>query len=125
MPKNQGLSTKESEPKQVDEYVRVMKHPLKDAKGGCGPSSSANCTVRASLAPHNSAITAIAKSIPAVTPDLVIRFRSITTRWSTAMAPSNDKSSIAIQCVVARYPRNNPAAASSSDPVQTDVVKRA
>ena len=31
MPKNQSLSTKASEPEQVDEYVRAMKHPLKDA----------------------------------------------------------------------------------------------
>jgi hypothetical protein len=61
-------------------------------------------------------------SIPADTPAAVITLPCTTTRRATAVAPSDASVSSSSQCVVASSPSRIPAAASSSDPVQTEVV---
>ena len=61
--------------------------------------------------------------IPAVTPPPVTRLRSTQTRVFIGMASNALRNSIALQCVAARYPLSRPAAPSTSDPVQTDVIK--
>src|SRR5450631_4192402 len=60
--------------------------------------------------------------MPAVTPPPVTRLRSTQTRVLVGVAPNGARFSIADQCVVARYPLSNPAAPSTSDPVQTEVM---
>ncbi len=62
-------------------------------------------------------------SMPADTPAAVITLPRSTTRSSTGTAPSSRSSSRASQCVVASTPSSTPAAASSSEPVHTDVVQ--
>src|SRR3546814_5254427 len=60
--------------------------------------------------------------MPEVTPPAVIRLPSCTTRFSIGIAPKWARKSWAFQCVVARLPFSNPAAPSTSDPVQTEVM---
>jgi hypothetical protein len=68
------------------------------------------------------ATTLSAISIPAVTPPPVMNLPSATTRARTGTAPSRARKSWLAQCVVARRPARRPAAASTSEPVQTEVT---
>ena len=61
-------------------------------------------------------------SIPDDTPAAVKILPRSTTRSATGTAPRRASESRAAQCVVASTPFNRPADASSSDPVQTEVV---
>ena len=61
-------------------------------------------------------------SMPDDTPAAVITLPRSTTRSDVGLAPSSPSSSSSIQCVVASTPSRIPAAASTSEPVQTDVV---
>ena len=61
-------------------------------------------------------------SMPEDTPAAVTTLPRCTTRSGTGTAPSAASSSRASQCVVASTPSRIPAAASSSDPVHTEVV---
>ena len=61
-------------------------------------------------------------SIPAVTPPPVANLPSTTTRACTGIAPSRARRSWLAQCVVARRPASRPAAASTKEPVQTEVT---
>ena len=63
-----------------------------------------------------------AKSIPAVTPPPVKKLPSRTTRPSVGSAPNAVSKSRDAQCEVACLPRSNPAAASTREPVQTEVT---
>jgi hypothetical protein len=56
------------------------------------------------------------------TPAAVTTLPCTTTRCNLGRAPRSRSCSSEPQCVVARSPRNTPAAPSSSEPVQTDVV---
>src|SRR5271154_5826432 len=51
-----------------------------------------------------------------------MRLRSTQTRVFVGSAPYAPRYFIAVQCVVALYPFNRPAAPRTSDPVQTDVT---
>ncbi len=68
------------------------------------------------------AASAKAMSMPADTPAAVTCLPSNTTRSGTASTPSPRSSSSASQWLVARLPSSRPAAASTSEPVQTEVV---
>jgi len=63
-----------------------------------------------------------AMSIPEDTPAAVITLPCSTTRLRVGRAPYSRSRSRDIQCVVASSPFRIPAAASSIEPVQTDVV---
>ena len=63
-----------------------------------------------------------AMSIPDDTPAAVMIFPCSTTRSGTGHAPVSASSSRAPKWVVAGRPSRSPAAPSTSDPVQTDVV---
>ncbi len=62
-------------------------------------------------------------SMPEETPAAVTYLPSRTTRSPVGSAPNSSSVSSASQCEVARRPVSSPAAASSSDPVQTEVVQ--
>lgn len=62
-------------------------------------------------------------SIPDDTPAAVTYLPSMTTRSPVGSAPNVFRTSRASQCEVARRPSSRPAAASSSEPVQTEVVQ--
>jgi len=61
-------------------------------------------------------------SIPAVTPAAVTILPSSTKRPPTGSAPNCRSDSSRSQFEVARFPSSSPAAPSTSDPVQTEVV---
>ena len=63
-----------------------------------------------------------AMSIPDETPAAVITLPCSTTRFEVERAPSLSSVSSSSQWVVASRPSSTPAAPSSSEPVQTDVV---
>ena len=63
-------------------------------------------------------------SMPDETPAAVITLPRCTTRSGTGTAPRAASSSCASQWVAASTPSRIPAAASSSEPVHTDVVQR-
>lgn len=58
--------------------------------------------------------------MPAVTPAVLTRLASITTRSSTGVAPKYLSKSNAAQCVVAFFPRYKPVAPKIRAPVQTE-----
>ena len=62
-------------------------------------------------------------SMPDETPAAVIILPCSTTRRDVGRAPKLPSSSISSQCVVASSPSSSPAAASTSEPVQTEVVQ--
>jgi hypothetical protein len=61
---------------------------LPDRNGGLGSYSGAKCVNFAASSPRNFARSTSPKSIPAVTPPPVMRFRSTATRASTGSAPN-------------------------------------
>ena len=93
--------------------------------GGAGAYSICSWISWAVSDPISSAAMLNAKSIPAVTPPLVITSPSRATRLRSGVAPKAVKNSLANQWQAARLPRSSPAAPSASDPVHTDVMKRA
>jgi hypothetical protein len=76
----------------------------------------------ATSSPAIRAASVSAMSIPADTPAAVTTLPCCTTRCPVGSAPYRRSVSSSSQCEVARSPSRIPAAPSSSDPVQTDVV---
>src|SRR5438093_49664 len=95
---------------------------LPASNGGSGAYSMANCVNLAASSPRNFARSTSPKSIPAVTPPPVMRFRSTTTRASTGSAPKVRRASRADQWHVALYPCKRPAAPRKIDPPHTEVT---
>jgi hypothetical protein len=73
------------------------------------------------VSPYMMRKSSSAMSIPADAPAAVLILSERTNRPLVGMAPYCLRSSIAIQSVVASRSYSNPAAASISEPVQTDV----
>ena len=89
--------------------------------GGAGAYSRLSCSIWAKFSPASSAATVSAKSMPAVTPPPVMMSPSRTTLAGSGTTPNSSSMSRQAQCQAARRPLIRPVAASTSEPVQTEV----
>ena len=92
------------------------------SNGGWGSYSMASCTAWAASGPYSSSVSRSAMSMPEDTPAAVMTLPCSTTRRGVGRAPYCSRVSSSSQWDVASSPSRIPAAASTSDPVQTDVV---
>src|SRR4051794_3913154 len=92
------------------------------SKGGSGSYSIPSWIACATSSPASSRTSSSAMSIPDATPAAVTYLPSTTTRRSAGSAPNAASVSRQIQWQVAALPSSRPAAARTSEPVQTDVV---